>query len=105
MMTRLFVGNLSFDTTQGDLREAFAVYGPVRSADIATDRSDGKSKGFGFVEMPSQAHADAAIEGLDGSQLKGRRINVSRANLRTDRGSPGGAPRGWAVVGAGRNRW
>jgi len=77
-MTKLFVGNLSSEVTQADLRAAFAAYGPVSSADIVVDRSDGKSKGFGFIEMSWQAHAVAAIQGLNGTDLKGRSINVSR---------------------------
>ena len=104
-MTKLFVGNLSFEVTQADLRAAFAAYGPVSSADIVVDRSDGKSKGFGFIEMSWQAHAVAAIQGLDGTDLKGRTINVSRARRRSDGGSRGNAPRGWTVVGDGHHRW
>jgi len=104
-MTRLFVGNLSFEVTPVDLRAAFAAYGPVSSADIAMDRSNARSKGFGFIEMPWQAHAVAAIQGLDGTDLKGRIINVSRAHPRTEGGSRGNSPRGWDVVGDGRNRW
>jgi len=105
-MTRLFVGNLSFELTPVDLRAAFAAYGQVTSADIVLDGSNGRSRGFGFVEMQREAHAVAAIQGLDGSALKGRTINVSRARRRSDNGSRGNAPGGgWAVVGEGRNRW
>jgi RNA recognition motif-containing protein len=98
-MTRLFVGNLAFEVTPVDLRAAFAAYGPVSSADIVMDRSDGRSRGFGFVEMQWQAHAVAAIQGLNGTDLKGRSINVSRAHPRGDGGSRGNPPRGWDVVG------
>jgi len=104
-MTKLFVGNLSFEVTQGDLRAAFAVYGPVSSANVVMDRSNGGSRGFGFIEMPLQAHAMAAIQGLDGTDLKGRSINVSRARPRSEGGARANAPRGWAVVGDARNRW
>ena len=104
-MTRLFVGNLSFEVTPVDLRAAFAAYGPVNSADIVMDRSNGTSKGFGFIEMPWQAHAVAAIQGLNGTDLKGRSMNVTRAHPRSDGGSRGNAPRGWEVVGEGRHRW
>ena len=104
-MTRVFVGNLSFEVTQSDLREAFAAYGPVSSTDVMMDRSNGTSRGFGFIEMPWQAHAVAAIQGLDGTDLKGRSINVSRARPRTDGGSRGNPPRGWDVVGGGHHRW
>jgi RNA recognition motif-containing protein len=104
-MTRLFVGNLSFEVTSVDLRAAFAAYGQVSSADIVMDRSNGTSRGFGFIEMPWQAHAVAAIQGLNGTDLKGRSINVSRAYPRSDGGSRGNPPRGWDVVGEGRHRW
>ena len=98
-MTKLFVGNLSFEVTSADVRAAFAAYGPVSSAEIVMDRSDGTSKGFGFVEMTWQVHAVAAIQGLDGTDLKGRSINVSRARPRGDGGSRGNPPPGWDVVG------
>jgi RNA recognition motif-containing protein len=98
-MIRLFVGNLSSDVTPVDLRTAFAVYGPVSGADIVMDAADGRSRGFGFIEMPSRAHAMAAIRGLDRSDLKGRTINVSRAHPRNDGGRRGNPARGWAVVG------
>ena len=104
-MTKLFVGNLSSEVTPVDLRAAFAVYGQVSSADIVMDRSIGESKGFGFIEMPSHAHAVAAIQGLDGTALKGRTINVSRARPRSEGGSRENPPRGWAIVGDGRHRW
>ena len=104
-MTRLFIGNLSFEVTQSDLRELFAAYGPVSSVDMVTYRSNGKSESVGFIEMPWQAHAVAAIQGLDGTDLKGRRINVSRARPRSDGGSRGNPPRGWDVVGDGRHHW
>ena len=104
-MTKLFVGNLSFDVTQDDLRAAFAPYGSVTSANVVMDRANGESRGFGFVEMPWQAHAMAAIQGLNGTDLKGRRINVSRARPRSEGGGRASASRGWAVVGDGRNHW
>jgi cold-inducible RNA-binding protein len=100
-MTKLFVGNLPFELTDADVRAAFAAYGPVGSAIVVTDRSTGESRGFGFVEMSWPAHAVAAIQGLDGTDLKGRRINVSRARSRAD-GGRGSPPRGWALVGQGR---
>lgn len=102
-MTRLFVGNLSPEVTQSDLREAFAAYGPVSAADIVMDNSDGRSKSLGFIEMSWQAHAVAAVQGLDGSELKGRTMNVSRARPQSDGGSRGNPPRGWDVVGGGRS--
>jgi RNA recognition motif-containing protein len=104
-MTRLFVGNLSLEVTQGDLREAFAAYGPVSSADIVVDKSNGRSRGFGFIAMPLEADAAAAIQGLDRTDLKGQSLNVSRARPRSEGSDRGSAPRGWAVVGDARNRW
>ena len=98
-MTKLFVGNLSFEVTQGDLRAAFAVYGPVSSANVVMDRSNGGSRGFGFIEMPWLAHAMAAIQGLDGTDLKGRSINVSRARPRS-----GGWRSGECATRLGRRR-
>jgi RNA recognition motif-containing protein len=103
-MTRLCVDNLSSDVTQRDLREAFAAYGPVRCAYIMVDDSDGRSKSRGFIEMSWQAHAVAAMQGLDGSELKGRTMNVSRARPQSDGGSRGNPPRGWDVVGGGRGQ-
>ena len=104
-MTKLFVGNLSPAVTEADLRAAFVAYGPVSAADVAIDRSSDKSRGFGFVEMASHQGAMGAIQGLDGADLKGRKINVSRARSRTEGSGRGNAPRGWAVVGDARHRW
>src|SRR2546428_9735032 len=92
-MTPLFVANLSFEVTQGDLRAAFAVYGPVSSANVVMNRSNGGSRGFGFIEMPWQAHAMAAIQGLDGTDLKGRSLDVSRARPRSHGAARAQAPR------------
>jgi RNA recognition motif-containing protein len=77
----------------------------VSSAKIVMDNSNSRSKGFGFIEMPWQAHAVAAIQGLDGTDLMGRTINVSRARPRTDGGSRGNPSRGWDVVGDARHLW
>ena len=102
-MTRLCVGNLSSDVTQSDLRESFAAYGPVGSVYIVVDDSDGRSKSLGFIEMSWQAHAVAAVQGLNGSELKGRPMDVGRARPQSDGGSRGNPPRGWEVVGGGRS--
>jgi RNA recognition motif-containing protein len=102
-MTRLFVGSLSPEVTQSDLHEAFAAYGPVRSVYIVMDDSDGTSKSVGFIEMSWQAHAVAAVQGLDGSELRGRPMNVRRVRAQSDGGSRGNPPRGWDVVGGGRS--
>ena len=105
MATKLFVGGLSYSTTSESLREYFAQCGTVESATVITDRATGQSRGFGFVEMASHQGAMGAIRALDGADLKGRKINVSRARPRTEgngRGNPSG---GWAVVGDARHRW
>ena len=82
----IYVGNLSFDLTEEDLREAFEAFGQVASATIIKDRSTGQSKGFAFVEMPSGDEAGAAIADLNGKDLKGRALNVNEARPRADRG-------------------
>ena len=102
-MTKLFVGNLSFEVTRDDLRAAFAAHGQVSSANVVIDRSTGESKGFGFVEMP-QAEAVAAIQALNGTSLKGRALTVSRARPR-DHASRERGSSGWAIIGEARHRW
>jgi len=85
MTTKLFVGKLSYDTTNDSLQAAFAQYGTVVSAQVIMDRETNRSKGFGFVEMADQAAAQAAINALDGKELEGRTIVVSVAKPREDR--------------------
>lgn len=80
----LYVGNLSYQTMDDDLHNAFAAYGEVSSAKIIMDRETGRSKGFGFVEMPNDDEAEAAIKALDNSDLNGRDIKVNEARPRTD---------------------
>lgn len=80
----LYVGNLSYQTMDDDLHNAFAAYGEVSSAKIIMDRETGRSKGFGFVEMPNDDEAKAAIKALDNSDLNGRDIKVNEARPRTD---------------------
>jgi RNA recognition motif-containing protein len=82
----IYVGNLSFDTSERDLEAAFAAYGTVTSARIATDRDTNRPRGFGFVEMASQAEAQAAIAGLNGKELQGRTLTVNEARPREERG-------------------
>jgi RNA recognition motif-containing protein len=82
----IYVGNLSFKTTESDLEAAFANYGAVTSARIATDRDTNRPRGFGFVEMANQAEAQAAIAGLNGTDLDGRTLTVNEARPREDRG-------------------
>lgn len=78
-MKKLYVGNLSFDATDSDLRQVFETHGTVESAKIATDRDTGRSRGFGFVEMPTNDEAEAAIVALNGSQMGGRALIVNEA--------------------------
>jgi RNA recognition motif-containing protein len=88
---KIYVGNLSYEVTEEDLRLALEQFGQVESATIIKDKYSGQSKGFGFVEMASKAEGQAAIEGLNGKELKGRALNVNEARPRTEsRGSKGG---------------
>ncbi len=90
MAKNLYVGNLSYDTTEASLQEAFGAYGEVVSARIITDRETGRSRGFGFVEMETQEAADAAINGLNSQQVDGRSLTVNEARPRTPRGESRG---------------
>jgi RNA recognition motif-containing protein len=91
----IYTGNLSYQTTANDLREAFEAFGTVTSAAVISDRETGQSKGFGFVEMANNAEADAAIKALNGRDLNGRSIRVNQAEARKERSSTGAAPRRW----------
>ena len=82
---RLYVGNLEFETTDDELRAAFAAYGSVSSANVIMDPSTGRARGFGFVEMTTQAEAQAAMSALNGSQLRGRSLTVNEARERPQR--------------------
>ena len=86
----IYVGNLSYDTTDRDLEEAFAKHGAVSSARVVMDRDTGRARGFGFVEMPNKAEGDAAIAAMNGTQLQGRTLNVNEARPREDRRGGGG---------------
>ena len=86
----IYVGNLSFDVSEENLRQAFEAFGQVSSARIVKDKYSGQPRGFGFVEMPDQAEAQAAIENLNGKELLGQQMNVNEARPRTDRGRSGG---------------
>ena len=90
MGKKLYVGNLSYDTTDAMLEQLFAEYGTVQSAQVIMDRDAGRSKGFGFVEMGSDQEAQAAIAGLSGKQVGGRSLTVNEAKPREDRGGYGG---------------
>lgn len=86
---KIYVGNLSFETTDEDLSREFAVYGEVASATAVMDRDTGRSRGFGFVDMPSEEQAKAAIAGLNGTDLQGRTLNVNESRPRE--GGAGGS--------------
>ena len=97
----IYVGNLAREATEEDVREAFKAFGQVTSASIIKDKFSGESRGFGFVEMPSQAEAQSAIAGLNGKELQGRSLTVNEARPRTegqgsrDRDRRGGGRRSW----------
>ena len=93
MGKKLFVGNLTFGTTGADLESLFASVGTVESASVVSDRETGRSRGFGFVEMSSQAEASKAVSELNGRDVGGRQINVAEAKERESRGGFGGAGR------------
>jgi RNA recognition motif-containing protein len=85
VLNKLYVGNLPYNTTEDDLREVFSEYGTVISSTIITDRETGRSKGFGFVEMSTEAEADAALNGTNGRDFGGRTLKVDKARPRADR--------------------
>ncbi|MFB0532936.1 MAG: RNA recognition motif domain-containing protein [Desulfatiglandales bacterium] len=91
----IYVGNLSFEVTEEDLKRAFEDFGQVVSVSIIRDRYSGESRGFGFVEMPAKAEAQSAINGLSGKELKGRTLNVSEARPRSEARRGGGRRGGW----------
>lgn len=86
----IYVGNLSFEVTKEDLNAAFAEYGSVKQVQLPSDRETGRMRGFGFVEMASDAEETAAIDALDGAEWMGRNLKVNKAKPREDRGSFGG---------------
>mgnify|MGYP006281800527 CR=1 FL=1 len=94
MGTKLYVGNLSYETQEFDLREHFAQFGEVVSANIITDRDSGRSRGFGFVEMADQEGATRAQQESDGHELDGRQLKVNEAKPRDDNRGGGGGRRG-----------
>ncbi len=90
----IFVGNLERGTTEDELREAFEAYGQVSSVTIIKDRYSGESRGFGFIEMPSQEEGQAAIAGMNGTELRGRPLNVNVARPKEGRGGGRGDRQG-----------
>jgi RNA recognition motif-containing protein len=101
MSMKLYVGNLSFNTSSSDLQELFSQHGTVESASVVEDRDTGRSRGFGFVEMSSKEEGEAAISSLNGKEVGGRSLTVNEAKPREDRGGGGGGRGGF---GGGGNR-
>jgi len=97
MTQKLYIGNLSYDTTEGTLRTLFAEYGEIESVNVITDRATGRPRGFAFVEMSTEQAAQAAISGLNGKSVDDREIKVDKANPQPPRDRRGGD--------RGRSRW
>jgi RNA recognition motif-containing protein len=100
----IFVGNLSRDVTEEDLRQAFSAHGTVDRVSILKDKFSGEPRGFGFVEMPAKAEAQAAINALNQADLKGRALNVNEARPKTERSGGGGGGGGGGGRGGFGNR-
>jgi RNA recognition motif-containing protein len=100
----IYVGNLSHDVTEEDLRQAFEAFGQVESVNIIKDKFSGEPRGFGFVEMPSRNEAQTAIKQAEGIELKGRVIRVNEARPKTANRGGGGGRRGGFSGGRGRER-
>ena len=111
MSTKLYVGNISFNTSTSDLEKMFGESGTVHSANIIEDRETGRSRGFGFVEMSSSEEATAAIAALDGKEVDGRNLKVNEAKPQEKRSNGGGGGGGYGgggytnSYGGGKNRW
>ena len=103
MSSKLFVGNLSFETTENDLQDAFAAHGTVVETNLMMDRTTGRPRGFGFITMSSPEEAQKAIAALNGSQLGGRALTVNVARPREERTGGGGGGR--REYGGSRNRY
>jgi RNA recognition motif-containing protein len=101
MGRKLYVGNMSYDMDSSSLQELFSAHGTVTSAEIISDRETGRSKGFGFVEMGSDAEAEAAIAALNGQEHGGRALTVNEAKPKESRGGGGGGGRGGYGGGGG----
>jgi cold-inducible RNA-binding protein len=102
MSMKLYVGNLSFQTSSEDLQQLFGQAGTVESASVVEDRETGRSRGFGFVEMSSKEEGAAAIEQFNGKEVNGRNLTVNEAKPRENRGGGGGGGRGGYGGGGGR---
>ena len=101
MGSKLYVGNLSYNTSSSDLEQLFGQHGTVQSAEVIQDRETGRSKGFGFVQMGTDEEAQAAISALNGQEHDGRALTVNEAKPREDRGGGGGGGRGGYGGGGG----
>jgi|SRR5581483_7780387 len=99
-MTNVFVGNLSFQTTQDDLTSIFSQYGAIERVNVVTDRTTGQPRGFAFVEMSSRSEAESAISALNGTDLHGRTLNVNEARPKGDAPHGGGRNNGYK-----KSRW
>lgn len=99
----IYVGNLSYQVTEGGISEVFAEYGTVKRVQLPTDRETGRVRGFAFVEMASDAEETSAIEALDGAEWMGRDLKVNKARPREERGSSGGG--GWTNRGGSSRRY
>jgi RNA recognition motif-containing protein len=104
MSTKLFVGNLSFKTTENDLQDAFSAHGTVVEANLMMDRMSGRPRGFGFVTMSTPEEAQKAIEALHGAEVGGRALTVNVARPREERPAGGGGGRGYGGGGGGGRR-
>ncbi|MEL7483759.1 MAG: RNA-binding protein [Planctomycetota bacterium] len=97
----MYVGNLSFDSTEGDVRALFEEFGNVASVNLISDRETGRPRGFGFVEMNDDSEANAAMTKLNGAEFQGRNLNINEARAREDRGGGGGGFGGGRGGGGG----
>ena len=104
MSAKLFVGNLSFNITENDLQDAFAVHGTVIEANLMMDRATGRPRGFGFVTMSTPEEAQKAIDAMNGKELGGRALTVNIARPREERPAGGGGGRGYGGRGGGGGR-
>ena len=96
---KIYIGNMSYETTEDNIRQAFESFGEVTSVNVITDRETGRPKGFGFVEMSSDTEGQAAIDGLNSTDMNGRTVSVNVARPRVERGGGGGGG------GGGRRRY
>jgi RNA recognition motif-containing protein len=100
---KIYIGNMSFNTTEDTVRQAFETYGEITSVNLISDRDTGRPKGFGFVEMANDEHAKAAIAGLNGTEMDGRTVNVNEARPRPEGGNRGGNRGGYRGGNRGRS--